>query len=59
MNEPTNDKHNTCAYCISFSLSLFKIQNDVYGSGVGSTKKEGKRGEGVNGMHGKKESRGK
>jgi hypothetical protein len=28
-----------------FSLSLFKIQNDVYGSGVGSTKRKQKRGE--------------
>jgi hypothetical protein len=37
-----------------FSLSLFKIQNDVYGNGVLSTKKNKKEGKGVNGMHGKK-----
>lgn len=39
-------KKNTYAYCISFFLSLFEIQNVVYGSGVGSTKKKKeKRGE--------------
>jgi hypothetical protein len=54
-NEQTNEKHNTYAYCISFFLSLFKIQNDVYGSLVGSTKKKNKKeGKGINGMHGKK-----
>jgi hypothetical protein len=44
-NEQMNEKHNSYAYCISFFLSLFKIQNDVYGSLVGSTKKKQKRGE--------------
>jgi hypothetical protein len=39
---------NTIHMHIAFPfLSLFKIQNDVYGSGVGSKKKEGKkRGKG-------------
>jgi hypothetical protein len=44
-----NDKHNTYAYCISFFLSLFKIQNDVYGSGVSSTTKKKKKKGGERG----------
>jgi hypothetical protein len=54
MNNEHNALYNICInYYFSFS-SLYKIQNNYYGNGIGSNKKKKRKGEQTNDRHEKK-----